>query len=175
MVVRSTAPLARVAGVVREQVREADPAVRVPRIVPFRELLREPLMRPRFYTFLLVVFGSSALLLSAIGLYAVVAASVRQRYVEIGVRLAIGATPADVRRMILREGWRLGLCGAAAGLVLALGVTQGLRGLLYEVHPLDPAALLTASLLLLVAAVVASYLPARLAARMDPLVVLRDS
>ena len=68
----------------------------MPRIAPFDELLREPLARPRFYTFVLGVFGVSALTLSAIGLYAVIAASVRQRYAEIGVRLALGARPADV-------------------------------------------------------------------------------
>ena len=107
LVIRSTAPLARVAEVVREQVRAADPAVRVPRVAVFDELLREPLARPRFYTVLLAVFGASALLLSAVGLYAVIAASVRQRYAEIGVRLALGARPADVRQMIVREGMRL--------------------------------------------------------------------
>jgi predicted permease len=174
LVVRATAPLSQVADVVRDAVRAIDPAVRVPRIAPFGELLREPLARPRFYTFVLGVFGVSALLLCAIGLYAVIAASVRQRYSEIGVRLAVGASPADVRGMILREGMLLAGGGAAAGLALALVVTQFLRGLLYEVHPLDPVALMTATILLLVAAVVASYLPARTAARMDPLAALRE-
>ena len=174
LVVRSTAPLSRVAEVIREEVRATDPAVRVPRIALFDELLREPLARPRFYTVLLSVFGVSALLLSAIGLYAVIAASVRQRYAEIGVRLALGATPADVSRMIVREGMRLAGLGAAAGLALAFVVTPLLQGLLYEVHPLDPAALVTATLLLLGAAVVASYLPARTAGRMNPLAALRD-
>jgi predicted permease len=173
LVVRSTAPLSQVAEVARNAVRASDPAVRVPRVAPFGELLREPLARPRFYTFVLGVFGVSALLLCAIGLYAVIAASVRQRYAEIGVRLAVGASPADVRGMILREGMRLAAGGAAAGLALALVVTQFLRGLLYEVHPLDPVVLVTATILLLLAAVVASYLPARTAARMDPLVALR--
>ena len=174
LVVRSTAPLSQVADVVRNAVRASDPAVRVPRVAPFGELLREPLARPRFYTFVLGVFGVSALLLCAIGLYAVIAASVRQRYAEIGLRLAVGASPADVRGMILREGMRLAGGGTAAGLVLAIVVTQFLRGLLYEVHPLDPIALVTATILLFVAAVVASYLPARTAARMDPLRALRE-
>ena len=142
---------------------------------PFAELLREPLARPRFYTFVLGVFGISALLLSAIGLYAVIAASVRQRYAEIGVRLALGAGPADVRRMVLREGMLLASGGAVIGLALALVVTQFLRGLLYEVDPLDPAALLMATVLLLGAAGVACYLPASAAAHMDPLVALRDT
>ncbi len=174
LAVRSTAPLSQVASVVHEQVRAVDPAVRVPRIAPFGELLREPLARPRFYTFVLIVFGVSALLLSAIGLYAVIAASVRQRYGEIGVRLALGARPGDVRRMVLREGMLLAAGGAVVGLALALVVTQFLRGLLYEVDPLDPAALLIATALLLGAAGVACYLPARVAARMDPLIALRD-
>ena len=152
LVVRSTAPLSRVAEVVRDQVRAADPAVRVPRIALFGEFLREPLARPRFYTVLLGVFGVSALLLSAIGLYAVIAASVRQRYAEIGVRLALGARPADVRRMIVREGMRLAGFGAAAGLALAFARHSVPAGLLYEVHPLDPATLLMATLLLLGAA-----------------------
>jgi putative ABC transport system permease protein len=174
LAVRSTAPLSQVSEVVRDAVRASDPSVRVPRVAPFGELLREPLARPRFYTFVLGVFGLSALLLCAIGLYAVIAASVRQRYAEIGVRLAVGASPADVRGMILREGMLLAGGGAAAGLVLALVVTQFLRGLLYEVHPLDPIALVTATILLLAAAAVASYLPARTAARMDPLRALRE-
>jgi len=174
LVVRSTAPLSRVADVIREEVRATDPAVRVPRIALFDELLREPLARPRFFTVLLSVFGVSALLLSAVGLYAVIAASVRQRYAEIGIRLALGATPADVSRMIVHEGMRLAGLGAAAGLALAVVVTPLLQGLLYEVHPLDPAALVTATLLLLGAAVVASYLPARTAGRMNPLAALRD-
>lgn len=175
LVVRSTAPLSQVADVVRNAVGASDPAVRVPRVAPFAELMREPLARPRFYTFVLAVFGVSALLLCAIGLYAVISASVRQRYGEIGVRLAVGASPADVRRMILREGMRLAGGGAGAGLALALVVTQFLRGLLYEVHPLDPVALVTATVLLLAAAAVASYLPARAAARMDPLAALRNT
>jgi putative ABC transport system permease protein len=174
LVVRSTAPLPQVADVVREQVRATDPAVRIPRIAPFGELLRAPLARPRFYAFVLGVFGVSALLLSAIGLYAVIAASVRQRYAEIGVRLALGATPADVRRMVVRQGMGLAMLGAGAGLVLVLLVTQFIRSLLYEVNPLDPVSLLMATLLLLVAAGVACYVPARTAARMDPLVALRE-
>jgi len=174
LVVRSTAPLARVADVVREHVRAVDPSVRVPRIAPFNELLREPLARPRFYTVLLGVFGVSALTLSAIGLYAVIVASVRQRYAEIGVRLALGARPADISHMILSGGLRLAGCGAVAGLALTFAGTQFLRGLLYEVDPLDPPSLLMATALLIGAAIVASYLPARKAGRMDPLRALRE-
>jgi putative ABC transport system permease protein len=175
LAVRSAAPLARVADIVRSEVRAADPAVRVPRVSMFAELLREPLARPRFYAFVFSVFGTSALLLSAIGLFAVIAASVRQRYAEIGLRQALGATPADVRRMVMRQGMRLAIIGAGTGLALALSAARFLRGLLYEVNPLDPASLLLATMLMLGAAGVACYLPARTAARMDPLVALRDT
>jgi putative ABC transport system permease protein len=173
LVVRSTAPLSLVAGVVRDQVRAIDPGIRVSRVAPFSELLREPLARPRFYAILLAMFGGSALLLAAIGLYAVIAAAVRQRYAEIGVRLALGASPADVRRLIVREGFQLAAIGAGAGLALAAMVAQLMHGLLYEVHPRDPMTLAVATLLLLAAAIVASYIPARTASRLDPLVALR--
>jgi predicted permease len=173
LVVRSTAAPALVAAIVREQVRATDPSVRVSRIAPFAELLREPLARPRFYTILLAMFGGTALLMSAIGLYAVIAAAVRQRHAELGVRMACGATPADVRRLIVSQGVRLAAVGAGAGLALTVMVTQFLRGFLYEVHPLDPAALGLAALLLIGAAFVASYVPARTAGRMDPLAALR--
>jgi predicted permease len=175
LVVRSTAPLARVADVVRGEVLATDPAVRVPRVTMFAELLRAPLARPRFYTFVLGVFGASALFLSAIGLCAVIAGSVRQRRAEIGIRLALGATPAGVRRMVVRQGMRLAIIGAGIGLALALLTARFLRGLLYEVNPIDPASLLLATMLLLGVAGVACFLPARTASRMDPLAALRDT
>ena len=174
LVIRSTVPAARVADIVHEQVRAIDPAVRVPRVAPFGDLLREPLARPRFYAILLALFGGSALLLAAVGLYAVIAASVRQRYVEIGVRLAVGATPADVRRLVVREGVGLAAIGAGAGLAITVLATRLLGDLLYEVGPLDPAMLGGAALLLLGAAAAASYLPARAAACIEPLAALRS-
>ena len=107
------------------------------------------------------------------GLYGVMAASVRHRQGEIGVRLALGATADDVRRLVLGEGLRLAVAGAIAGLVLAFAVTRALRGLLFETEPLDPVSLGTAALALVGAAVVATWLPARRAMRVDPIEVLR--
>ena len=129
------------ARVVGEAVRATDPTVRVTRVAPYAEYLRTPLAWPRFNALLLGIFAGAALLLSAIGLYGVMAASVRQRQSEIGVRLALGATAGDVRRLVLGEGLRLAVAGTIAGLVLAFAATRVLRGLLFETEPLDPVSL----------------------------------
>ncbi len=173
LAIRTAAAPAFVAGVVADAVRAADPAVRVTRIASYAEYLRVPLAWPRFNALLLGVFATAALLLSIIGLYGVMAASVRQRQREIGVRLALGATPGDVRRLVLREGLRLALAGAVAGLALAFAATRVLRGLLFETEPLDPVSLGTAAIVLVAAALVATWLPARRATRVDPIDVLR--
>jgi putative ABC transport system permease protein len=173
LAIRTAAAPGFVAGIVGDAVRAVDPAVRVTRIAPYAEYLRVPLAWPRFNALLLGVFAAAALLLSAVGLYGVMAASVRQRQGEIAVRLALGATAADVRRLVLGEGLRLAVGGAIAGLVLAFAATRVLRGLLFETEPLDPVSLGTAAFVLVGAAVVATWLPARRAMRVDPIEVLR--
>jgi ABC-type antimicrobial peptide transport system permease subunit len=122
---------------------------------------------------LIGAFGIAALLLAAIGLYAVIAASVRQRCTEIGVRVALGATASDVRGLVLGEGLRLAGLGAAIGLASAVVANRLLRGLLFGVHPLDPVSLLAAVSLLVGVSALASYMPARRAARVDPVSMLR--
>jgi len=173
LVVRTTASLDVISRLVRDRVRRLDPDVQVMSVVQFGELLDRPLARPRFNALLVGVFGLAALMLAAIGLYAVVAAHVRQRYKEIGVRLALGATLSDVRRLVLAEGLRLGGLGALIGLAVALGAAPVVRSLLYEVHPLDPTAMLTAAFLLIGVSVLASYVAVRAATRLDPITVLR--
>ena len=173
LVLRTASPPAVVAGLVRERVRAVDPDVQVGQVTPFRDLLHGPLARPRFNAFLIGAFGVAALLLAAIGLYAVIAASVRQRYTEIGVRIALGATASDVRRLVLGEGVRLAALGAGIGLATAVVANRLLRGLLFEVHPLDPATMLAAALLLVGASALASYLPARRVTRVNPIALLR--
>jgi predicted permease len=173
LVLRTASPLGLVARLARERVGAVDPAVHVVQVAPFREMLQGPLARPRFNAFLIGVFGIAALLLAAIGLYAVIAASVRQRYTEIGVRVALGATASDVRGLVLGEGLRLAGLGAAIGLASAVVASRLLRGLLYGVHPLDPVSLLAAASLLVGVSALASYMPARRAARVDPVSMLR--
>ncbi|HLG54812.1 MAG TPA: ABC transporter permease [Vicinamibacterales bacterium] len=173
VVLRTSAPLSLVTQLVASRVRALDPAVQVMPPRPFSDLLDEPLARPRFNSALIAVFGAAGLGLAALGLYAAMAASVRQRRREIGVRIAVGATARDVRRLVLGEGARLVGLGAMVGLTLALVTTRALRGLLYEVQPLDPIALASAMGLLMVVAGIALYIPTRQAGRVDPVTMLR--
>jgi predicted permease len=175
LVLRTTLPPPLVAGLARARVQAVDPNLDVTRVAAFAELLAGPLARPRFNAFLIGIFGVAALLRATIGLYAVMASYVRQRGPEIAVRVALGATAADVRRLVLREGLRLASIGAAIGTAGAVGASRVVRGLVFGVPPLDPASILGAALLLVGASALACYLPARGATRLDPLVVLRTT
>jgi len=174
LVLRTTAPLDLVASLSRDRLRAVDPDVHVMRVAPFTEMLERPLARPKFNALLLSIFGIAALLLSTIGLYAVMAAYVRQRGREIALRLALGATAAGVRRFVLSEALRLAGLGAAIGLAGAASATRLLRGMLFEVDPLDPATILGAALLLIAASALASYVPLRRATRVDAVAMLRS-
>ena len=136
-------------------------------------MLGSPLARPRFNAFLLTVFGIAALLLSAIGLYGVMAASVRQRYPEIGIRIALGASASDVRRLVLLEGLGIATLGAGVGLAGAMMAGPLLRSLLFELSPLDPPAMAAAAFLVIGASAAACCVPAIRASRVDPLAALR--
>jgi predicted permease len=173
LVVRASARLPLVADLVRSRVRVLDPDVQVMPLRPFAALLDVPLARPRFSAVLITVFGVTALALAAIGLYAVMAASVRLRRREIGVRIALGATAADVHRLVFAEAARLVAVGGALGLVFAILTARVLRGLLFEVQPLDPLAFAATVSLLLAVTGVAVYVPARQAGCVDPATMLR--
>ena len=171
--IRTSAPATAVAAQVRAQVAAIDGDVGVLRLQPFAELLEVPLARPRFNALLVAVFAAASLTLLGIGLYAVIAGFVRQRRPEIGLRMALGATTADVHRLVVGEGLRLVGIGAALGLAGAGALTRVLRGLLFEVEPLDPVAFGAAAAALAVVAFVSLWLPARAAGRVDPAVTLR--
>jgi predicted permease len=173
MVLRTTADPARVATITQERVRSIDSNVQVLDVTPFAALLAQPLARPRFSALLIGAFGITALLLAAVGLFGVMSAYVRQRNAEIGIRVALGASTADVRWLVLGEGMKLAVIGALIGLSMALASARLVRGLLYEVDPLDPANMLGAGSLLLIVAALACYLPAWRATRVDPMTVLR--
>ncbi len=127
----------------------------------------------RLNMLLFVLLGGLALALAAVGVYGVVAYSVTQRTHEIGVRMAIGARPTDVRRMVLRQGCRLAVGGVAIGLMLALAAARVMRGLLFHVSPSDPATFVLVAAALIGVAALASYVPARRATRVDPMIALR--
>jgi putative ABC transport system permease protein len=173
LVARTALPLTQVAAVVGERVRSVDPQVRVMRVAPFAQLLEKPLARPRFNARLIAAFGLTALALASIGLYTLMSAFVRQRYREIAIRVALGAPASNVRRLVLAEGLRLTLAGVALGLTVALSAARMLRGLLFGVRALDPASMIGAALLLVAISMLAAYLPARRATRMDPIQALR--
>jgi len=119
------------------------------------------------------IFGGLALALAVVGLYGVKAYSVARRTREIGIRMALGAQPGMVLRMIMREGSIMLLSGVAIGLLLAVATAKILSGILYQVGPLDPIAFTVAPLLLGAAALIATWLPARRATRVDPIQALR--
>jgi putative ABC transport system permease protein len=174
LALRTTASIDLVALLARDRVQAVDTDVHIVRVAHFTAMLDAPLARPRFSAFLLSIFGIAALLLSTIGLYAVMAAYVRQRDREIALRMALGATATTVRRFVLAEAVRLGGLGAMIGLAAAASTTRLLRGMLFEVHPLDPSTILGAAVLLVGAAGLASYMPVRRATRVDAMAMLRN-
>ncbi|HEX2444780.1 MAG TPA: ADOP family duplicated permease, partial [Vicinamibacterales bacterium] len=173
LALRTAAPLDLVASTVRERVTLLDPDVQVMRVVPFTSRLDVPLARPRFNAFLLSLFGAAALFLATIGHYAVISSYVRQSEREIALRVALGATPGNVQRLVIGEAsWLVG-AGVAIGLAVAAAAAQLLRGLAFGIDTLDPVSLTLAALLLIAASAVASYGPLRRATRVDALAMLR--
>jgi putative ABC transport system permease protein len=138
------------------------------------DLLSDVVAEERLGALLMGLLSLVALALAMGGIYGVMAYAVGRRAHEIGVRMALGARPRDVKAMVLRDGLRLGLLGAGSGLLGALALSRVLRGLLHGVSPTDPPTFATAGLLLLAVAALASLLPARRAARLDPVATLRE-
>lgn len=170
---RGAADQATMVAAARRIVAELNPNVPV-RFRTLEQIFSESLAERRFTLLLLGAFGATALLLAVLGIYGVISYLASQRTREIGIRIAIGARPADVRRLLMGQGAGLAAIGIAIGLVLAVGLTRFLAGLLYEVNALDPVTLVGVSLALGLVALLASYLPARRASRVDPMVTLRS-
>ena len=173
VVARTTGDPMSVAGAVRSEVRQLDPTLPVANVRPMREVVAAALATPRLTGFLLGAFAFIALALAAVGIYGVLAYLVSQRTQEIGVRLAIGADRSQVLGMILRQGMTLALGGVAVGVAAALLLTRLMQSLLYEVKPADPVTFIAVPLMLLVVALVASYVPALRATKVSPLIALR--
>ena len=171
--VRTAGPPSAMLPAIRRAIAEAEPRVGVWRLDTIDALLGAPLAQPRLNSLLLAAFALTALLLSAVGLYGLTATTVRQQTRELGVRIALGASPARVGRLVLRQAFAVAALGAAVGLAGALGTSRLLRSLLFEVSPADPGVLAGVCAVLLTVALLAAYAPARRATRVDPVEALR--
>ena len=171
LVVRTAS--AETTSTVTRAVREVDAGQPVDNATSLEQFVGETLSQQRFNMLMLSVFAATALFLAAIGIYSVLSYAVRRRVREIGIRMALGAKPGDVLRLVIGQGVKLAVAGVAAGLVIALGLTRLLGGLLFGVKPTDPLTFFCVALLLCLVAMLACYVPARRATRVDPNVALR--
>jgi putative ABC transport system permease protein len=161
------------ASAMRSEVAAIDPDQPIASLITMDQRISESIAPRRFNMFIMGLFAALALVLAAIGIYGIMAFTVIQRTHEIGVRMALGATAGDVLKLILRSGFKLALIGIALGLLAAFAATRVLSSLLFEVSATDPAIFVIDAVLLAVAALLASYIPARRAMKVDPLVALR--
>jgi putative ABC transport system permease protein len=167
------AGLAGLTQALRREVQAVDPDLPIFGERPMEDLVSASLAQRRFAAQLISLFGALALLLSGIGIYGVIAWSVSQRTREIGIRLALGADKGVILRWILWQGTRLILAGVIVGLLGAVAMTRLLRGLLFEIAPTDPLTYVGVAALLAIVALLACYIPARRATKVDPMVALR--
>jgi putative ABC transport system permease protein len=166
--------LAALAGPLRDAIHRVDPTLAAHQPQLLESMVAESIVRPRFHTWLLGSFGGLALLLASIGIYSVLAYAVSQRRAEIGIRLALGAQPREVVRMMLGSGMQPVALGLVAGLGVAFLGTRLLSGLLYGVAPTDLATFAGTAVVLSLAGAAAAYIPARRAAAVDPLTAIRS-
>jgi putative ABC transport system permease protein len=158
---------------VRESIASLDRAVPVTAVQTMDDVVAGANARPRFTLVLLATFAGVALVLAAVGIYGVISYAVSRRTHEIGVRMALGATPRSVVRLIVGQGMRVVAVGVAVGLAGALLVTRLMTNVVYGIRVTDPVTYAAVSVLLVVVALVASYVPARRATRIDPLASMR--
>ena len=173
MFMRTTRPVADAVSALRNGVRAIDPALPLFDVGGLQEFVDSSFDNRRAVMLLLAAFAGLALFLSALGIYGVLAYDVSQRTREIGVRSAIGASRAQISGLILRQGlWKSGI-GVVLGLIGAVLLSSTMTSLLFNVQPTDPGVYAAVSLVLIAVALLASYLPARRASRIDPLIALR--
>lgn len=174
LAVRTQTDPTAVAALVRRELQAIDPGVVVESVKPMDRIRDDSLSQQRFAMSLLAAFAVVALALSVVGIYGVMSHSVLQRSHEIGIRLAIGAQPRDVLRLILRQGLLLAVVGIVVGVAGAFALTGTLRNLLFEIQPTDPLTFAVIPLLLALVTLLACWLPARRATKIDPMIVLRS-
>ena len=173
LVVRTQSDPASMVATVRNQVQSIDKDQPIYSVKTMKELRSEALAELRFNTLMLTLFATIALLLAAVGIYGVISYSTARRTHEIGIRMALGAQPLNVLRLVLGQGMTLALLGIVIGLAASFGLTRVLTTLLYSVSPTDPLTFVFVSILLALVALLATYIPARRATRVDPTIALR--
>jgi putative ABC transport system permease protein len=173
VIVRTRQVPMALADTLRRTTQSVDKSASVIDIRTMNQILAETFWQTRFATFLLGLFAGLALVLAMVGIYGVIAYSIGQRTHEIGIRMALGAKKRDVLKMVVAQGLRLVLIGVATGIAGALALTRFLASLLYGVTPTDPVTFIAVSLILIAVAFAACYIPARRAAKVDPMVALR--
>jgi putative ABC transport system permease protein len=159
---------------VRDIARQLDPDAGLFNVATMEQVVSNRISRPRMYAVLLGIFAGVAGALAAIGIYGVMAYSVAQRTREIGIRVALGARPSEVMALVLGQSTLITAIGIIAGLAGAAGATRYLQGMLFGLTPLDPSTFVAVSILFATVAMLAAYLPARRATKVDPLVALRS-
>jgi putative ABC transport system permease protein len=171
--VRTTGNPENVEATTRAALQALDPNLAITNVFTIEQIMSQALWAPRMGGFLLALFGALALVLSAVGVYGVLSYSVNQQIREIGLRMALGAQRGDVMRLILGQGLRLTVLGLGLGVLVALGLMRVLVSLLFDVRAYDPTTYTAVTLLLTAVALLACYIPARRAMRVDPMVALR--
>jgi putative ABC transport system permease protein len=173
LVIRASSNPASLTPAIREQIWELDKDIPIANLATMDQLLAKSVAQPRFRTLLLGVFAALALVLASVGIYGVISYSVTQRTHEIGIRMALGAQARDVTTLVIGQGMILALIGLALGLTASLALTRLMESLLFEVSTTDPATFAVVGGLLAGIALLACWIPARRAARVDPMVALR--
>jgi ABC-type antimicrobial peptide transport system permease subunit len=174
IVVRSELPFESIAPQLQRVVQSMDPSLPIVRMRTMDDVFGASVSRPRLLAQLLGTFAGLALLLAAVGTYGILAYTVTERRKEIGIHMALGATRRNVMNRILGQGLRLTLAGLLAGLAAAFGLTRLLQTQLFNVKPTDPPTMIAVAAFITLVALIACYIPAARATRVDPMVVLRD-
>jgi putative ABC transport system permease protein len=173
LIARSEIPAEAMLATLREEIREFDAGLPVYEVKTMQQVMGESMARMRFSTLMLAVFSGVALLLAAVGIYGVISYSVSRRTQETGIRMALGARSADILTLVVGQGLRLASIGVVVGLAASFALARTLSGLLYGVSASDALTFVAVALLLMGIAMLACYVPARRATRVDPMVALR--
>lgn len=173
LTVRTKSDPSKVVAAITNSVREIDPEVPLLNVRTMGDSVSASLLPEHFTMLLLVAFAGLALLLAVIGIYSVMSYSVSRRTNEIGIRVALGATPSDVLHLVIRQGMTLAILGSAIGIAGALALSRLMATLLYGVQPTDPATFIVVAIVLTLVALAACYVPARRAMRVDPIIAVR--